>query len=210
MSQQKDDTEHLTIGFATSDDFTVKFDSSDSGLAFRLLDSTRNNWIHWCIVITDNGSNSHRGIYTGQNGCSSYWNGYNGCSYSWSSGGFYKESTHASRYGGSGDIRLGYGRTNTFGSDNLVDDFHLFTRALSLSEISTLRDDGDVARTGLAVLYRFHVQEAWDWTQYAQEDHEFAVSTTVLTDESGQDNHASVIGSSWKLKVLPDASIVLF
>ena len=108
------------------------------------------------------------------------------------------------------DIRLGYGRTNTFGSDNLVDDFHLFTRALSLSEISTLRDDGDVARTGLAVLYRFHVQEAWDWTQYAQGDHEFAVSTTVLTDESGQDNHASVIGSSWKLKVLPDASIVLF
>ena len=67
-----------------------------------------------------------------------------------------------------------------------------------------------MVRTGLAVLYRFHVQEAWDWTQYAQDSHEFAVSTTVLTDESGQDNHGFVVGSSWKLKVLPDAFIVFF
>ena len=165
--------------------------------------------MHWCIVVTDNGGTSHRGIYTGQSGCY-YYNGYGGCSGSYSSGSYYSESTSSSRYGGSGDIRLGYGRTNTFGSDNLIDDFHLFTRALSLAEVSTLRNSGVADRTGLVVLYRFHIQEAWDWTQYAQELLEFAVSTSSLTDESSQDNHGVMVGSGWKLKVMPDALSVPF
>jgi len=97
-------------------------------------------------------------------------------------------------YHGSGNILLGHGRyrddlQSIFG----IDEFHLFTRTLSHTEIARLRSQEygsrlqPIDRTGLILLYRFNEHDQ---------------SSTLLTDESGQENHGLMIGSDFELKVL--------
>jgi len=111
-------------------------------------------------------------------------------------------------FSGSGALHIGNGRFGA-GSSMQIDDVYLFARALSRSEVQSflafnLDTENNYDRTGLVVLLRFHIQPLWNWTQYAVERQSFALpSATVLVDESGQDNHGVMVGSGWRMQVIP-------
>ena len=207
LSQQQGGTEHLFIGFRSDRHFLIRFGNSDAGLEYDFDSrSDADDWMFWCVVVTDNGASTTRHIYTtSYNGYYYYESGYlNTDNY----GHYSRTDSNKPRYTGSGDLFIGHGLEYTFSSGTQIDDLHFFNRALSSSEVQQIRtnDDG-LDRSGLFLLFRFHreshLQEPWAWAQYAQNNHEVAVSTSLLLDESGKGNNADIVGSGLKVKVLP-------
>lgn len=111
-------------------------------------------------------------------------------------------------YNGGGGGEMSVNKWNQFEDGMFIDDFHVFKRALTTSEITMLRGGVLVDHSALVSKFLFHHQQEWVWNQYAVVKTQVDVSWSFFVDTSGlssmfriAQSSLVVTGSTWRLEV---------
>ena len=178
ISQSDGGTEHFAFGFSNSDYFKLMYGGAEQSWDTYTCCSYNKwykSWTFWSVVITAESGSSSAQIFVDGN---------------------LEKTFSFPAYTGAGDLFLGSG---SLGDDQvLVDDIYLFTRALSASDVSDIKQAKDTFdRTGLVFLHRFHHQEPWTFDAgYGESDLVISTSTSIFTDPADQDHSVTVRGTA--------------